>query len=81
MKNCVGEYADKCASGYSAVFSVGRINKMNRLIENAATLEVNVSNRMLIQAKGKCNSALPAKTMSVIARWAADNRIMVRLLV
>jgi len=80
MKNCVGGYADKCASGYSAVFSVERINKMNRLVENAATLEVNVSNRMLIQAKGKCNSALPDKTMSVIARWAAGNRITVRLL-
>jgi len=81
MKNCVGSYSDKCASGYSAVFSVGRINKMNQLIENAATLEVNVSNRTLIQAKGKCNSALTDKTMSVISRWAVSNRIMVRLLV
>jgi len=81
MKNCVGEYADKCASGYSAVFSVERINKMNQLIENAATLEVNVSNRMLIQAKGKCNAVLPDKTMSAITRWAISNRINVRLLV
>jgi hypothetical protein len=81
MKNCVGNYADKCASGNSAVFSVERFNKENnQLIENAATLEVNVSNRMLIQAKGKCNAALPAKIMSVIDRWAASNGIIVRLL-
>jgi hypothetical protein len=81
MKNCVGNYANKCASGNSAVFSVERINKVNnQLIENAATLEVNVSNRMLIQAKGKCNAALPSKTMNVIDRWAASNRIIIKLL-
>jgi len=80
MKNCVGGYADKCASGYSSVFSVERFNRENnQLIENAATLEVNVSNRTLIQAKGKCNAALPSQTMSVISRWAASNGIIVRL--
>jgi len=79
MKNCVGIYARNCATGRSAIFTVERAYRGSQQAEKAATLEVQISSRAVIQAKGKCNSALPSKTMSVIARWAASNRIKVQL--
>jgi hypothetical protein len=81
MRNCVGGYADKCASGSSSIFSVEQTHKANQLTDKAATLEVRISNRTVIQAKGKCNSILLRKTVSVIKRWAESNRIKVQLLV
>jgi hypothetical protein len=54
---------------------------VSQLIEKTATVEVNRANRTVIQAKGKCNSAVPPKAMSVITRWAQVNRIKVGLLV
>jgi len=81
MRNCVGGYADKCASGSSTIFSVEQTHKVNQLTDKTATLEVLISNRTVIQAKGKCNSILSRKTVSVIKRWAESYRIKVHLLV
>jgi hypothetical protein len=79
MKNCVASYAYSCASGNSAVFTVERVYPVSQAIEKAATLEVHQSNRTLVQAKGKCNSGLTPKTMNIVTRWAAANRITVRI--
>jgi len=80
MRNCVGGYASKCASGSSAIFSVEQTHKANQLTDKAATLEVQVSNRTVIQAKGKCNSILSRKAENAVKRWAESNRIKVHLL-
>jgi hypothetical protein len=79
MKNCVASYSYSCASGNSAVFTVERVYPVSQAIEKAATLEVHQLNRTLVQAKGKCNSALTPKTMNIVTRWAAANRITVRI--
>jgi hypothetical protein len=81
MKNCVASYALKCADGISAIFSVERFYLENQVAEKIATLEVNQAKRGLIQAKGKCNTALTSKVKSVITRWAQANGIAVRLTV
>jgi hypothetical protein len=79
MRNCVSSYAFSCASGKCSIFSVECFYPANRLIEKAATLEVTSTNRTLVQAKGKCNTALSSKAMNVISRWAAFNNIKVRV--
>jgi hypothetical protein len=81
MKNCVASYAYRCALGETAIFSVEQVYPVNQIIDKIATLEVNFSNRSLVQAKGKCNTALSSKVMNVITRWAQTNRIKVGLVV
>ena len=81
MKNCVASYTYGCASGNSAIFTVERIYPVNQIIEKVATLEVQLSTRTLIQAKGKCNTAVTPKVLNIINRWANANRIKVGLAV
>jgi hypothetical protein len=81
MKNCVSSYAHNCASEKSSIFTVECIYPVNQAIDKAATVEVNRTNRSLIQAKGKCNTAVSSKTKHVITRWAQANRIKIGLVV
>jgi hypothetical protein len=81
MKNCVASYSLKCANGISTIFSVERFYPENQIAEKTATLEVNQEKRGIVQAKGKCNTALASKVKSVITRWAQANGITVRLTV
>ena len=81
MKNCVASYTYRCASGESAIFTVERIYPVTQQIDKVATLEVIPAKRILIQAKGKCNTALSAKAINIINRWAAAAGIKVQLLV
>ena len=80
MKNCVSSYAYKCASGDTAIFTIERIYLANQIIDKAATVEVHIANREVVQAKGKCNTAITPKTMNVLTRWAQANRLTVRLM-
>ncbi|MFP3042950.1 PcfJ domain-containing protein [Treponema primitia] len=74
MKNCVSSYAYKCLSGECSIFNLSSYGKDSRLIESHATLEV-TKDRLLIQAKAKCNFRVSPKAMNVINRWAQTNRI------
>lgn len=71
MKHCVSSYASSCASGSSAIFSL-RCNG-NRVL----TIQVSLTNRTVIQARGKLNVKSTPKEMSVIQRWAAENNLQV----
>ena len=81
MKNCVASYAYNCATGDSAIFSLERIYPVGKIIEKVATLEVFPSKRILIQARGKCNSAITPKIESIVVRWGQANGIKVGVLV
>jgi len=81
MKNCVASYTYNCAAGNSSIFTMERIFPANQLIGKVATLEVNPTNRTLVQAKGVCNSGLTPKVMSVVIRWTQANRIKTGILV
>jgi hypothetical protein len=80
MKNCVASYDYKCATGQCSIFSVSRWYEINKITDNIATLEVNRSDRTLVQAKGKCNSKVTDKVMNIVTRWARKNRIKIKLL-
>jgi hypothetical protein len=81
MKNCVSSYAVTCASGKSSIFSVEYINPEIQIIEKVVTVEVNRANRSMIQAKGKCNSAISPRALKVITQWAEANSIKMKLVV
>lgn len=81
MKNCIASYANRCAAGDCAIFTVEKLFPFNQQSEKTATLEVIPSKRTLIQAKGKCNSAVPLKTLSIIKRWASTVSIKTQLLI
>ena len=74
MKNCVSSYSFKCASGESAIFHASRVFKEDQIYMDIATLEVS-RDRVLAQAKGKCNAALSPIAIKVIKKWAQLNRI------
>jgi hypothetical protein len=75
MKNCVASYASRCATGATALFTVTRTYQALPTTESMATLEVRRPDRVLVQAKGKCNRAVSPGTMNIIRRWAQLNRI------
>ena len=81
MKNCVASYTFRCASGDCAIFTLERIYPISQQIEKIATLEVIPAKRILIQAKGKCNTALTPKALNIVNRWAMATGIKVNLLV
>jgi len=74
MKNCISSYAARCASGDSAIFHVSRIFKVDQVCENSATLEV-TRERILVQAKAKCNARLSSGVKTAVRKWAQLNRI------
>jgi hypothetical protein len=76
MKNCVSSYSYKCVAGDSAIFHVSRVFTVGQIIENIATLEVS-KNRVLEQAKAKCNTKIALAAMNVIRKWALCNRIKI----
>ena len=79
MHNCVSFYSHACASGNCSIFTVECVYSEGRDIEKTATLEVKLANRALVQAKGKCNTAITSRTKNVITRWAMANMISVKL--
>jgi len=81
MRNCVSSYAYSCALGEKSIFSVERVYRASQEIDKTATLEVHISNRTLVQAKGKCNTGVPPKAMNIITRWAQANSIKMGLVV
>jgi len=74
MKNCVSSYSAKCASGDCAIFHLSRLFTDTQISEDKATLEVS-RNRVLVQAKAKCDTNIPPVMMGIIRKWAQFNRI------
>jgi hypothetical protein len=74
MKHCVASYGYKCASGDCGIFNVSCFTKSLNITDSIATVEVS-SNRTIVQIKGKCNSSVKGKAVSIISRWAQQNRI------
>jgi len=79
MHNCVSSYSRACASGDCSIFAVECVISEDNSTVKVATLEVKLTNRALVQAKGKCNTAITSRAKNVITRWAMANRISVKL--
>jgi len=80
MKNCVSSYSAKCAGEEASIFHVLRISKEDQSNQDIATLEIS-RNRVLVQAKGKCNAKVSANYMKIIKKWAMLNQIKADLII
>ena len=79
MKNCVSSYSMRCASGECSIFHLSCLHNGAQINEDKATLEVS-RDRILIQAKTKCNAQISSLTMSIVEKWAHLNNIKMGLL-
>lgn len=66
MKHCVGSYAGRCASGYSAIVSL-QLNDIRRV-----TIEINLQTLQIVQARGSYNREADKEEIQIINRWKSS---------
>ena len=76
MNHCVGSYSSHCYQKKSAIFSLKK-NEQGVAQERLGTIEINLSSRQIVQAKGVCNKVISQKAHAVLLRWAKDNTLSV----
>ncbi len=76
MKHCVASYAFYCAKGRSAIFSMRKYSG-EVLLDTLATIEVNLSVRKIVQAKGKMNKPVSEEVRKYMLNWAEVNVLAV----
>ena len=76
MQHCVGEYDRYCISGHSSIWSVrvARNDKRKRVL----TLELCPRSRMILQARGKCNSAPTVAVQKLVRQWVRQEKLVWR---
>lgn len=65
MRHCVGSYAGRCATGYSAIVSL-RHNSGRRI-----SIEITPRTRQIVQARGPHNREANVEEQRVISQWMA----------
>jgi len=75
MGHCVASYANSCYKGVCGIFSLRKVTTTNTITE--ATIEVNLKNMQVVQAKAKFNNAVSKKGMKQIHKWAYVNDLFV----
>lgn len=63
LSHCVGQYSAQCASGASAIFSLRREGT------RGATIELDLSNNRVLQARGSNNRALTREEANAVQQW------------
>jgi len=72
MRHCVAGYDAQCFSGRTAIFTLYEFEEEDTVIEKLVTLEINLTNKAIVQARGKYN-ATPSKTcIAIIEEWAKE---------
>lgn len=76
MKHCVASYTHQCVTGKTAIFSLRKYS-FELLLETMATIEVNLSLRRVVQAKGKMNKKISDEARKHLAEWANKNELSI----
>ena len=74
MKHCVATYSNQCVAGKTAIFSLRKYS-YELLMETLATIEVNLSLRRVVQAKGKMNRKISDEARKHLDEWAKKNEL------
>lgn len=77
MKHCVVTYIWSVQSGESSIWSM-KVDQYGTP-ERALTVEVDVDERAIVQARGKCNRFPTPEEMQVLRWWAEQNYLTVSL--
>ena len=67
MHHCVGSYSSHCCSGHSAIYSMSC--ESEGTITHLVTMEVNVKEKNIVQARGACNQKPTREDWIVINEW------------
>lgn len=75
MRHCVATYALRCAKKQTSIWTMQVENRQGR--HRVLTIEVDLANRMICQARKKCNRLPQVAEKEVISRWAAQEGLRV----
>jgi hypothetical protein len=75
MRHCVAACTERCARRQTSIWSMQLENHQGR--HRVLTIEVDLSKRMVCQARKKCNRLPLAKEWSVMERWAAQEGLKI----
>ena len=75
MKHCVASYAHSCAARRTAIFTMEIEDGSGR--EKLLTIEVVLRSRQVCQVRGKFNRYATPKELSMIKRWALQDRLTI----
>ena len=73
MKHCVASYKYSCHQKRKSIWSL----KLNGL--RVATIEVDLAQKAIVQAKGKYNAKVEGKAMTLLMEWAGHARYDIKL--
>ncbi len=68
MGHCVATYANLCRTGQSSVWSL-TAEDANGHVERLLTVQVSNWQRLIVQARGKCNRVAYPEEAAVLAKW------------
>jgi len=90
MHHCVGSYASSCARRRVGIWSLtGETRDSTEMHENKppapdisrtkrfATIEVDLENKTIVQARGKYNEKVSGKARNIMTRWAGVEKLKV----
>lgn len=69
MRNCVASYTQYCVKGESSIVSL-RKYQYGFEVERMATIDVEVCNKQIVQAKARFNKPIRRKAMLLLTQWA-----------
>lgn len=78
LQHCVVSYVDCCMAGRSRIWSLRR-RRLDGAVRSALTIEVDPRSRSIVQARGLYNRAPSARLMALVDKWAARERLVIRL--
>lgn len=77
MRHCVASYKPACVDGRTAIFSMTSDSIMKSDYRNL-TIEVNVSDRKVVQSRGYANRLATTPEQNILDKWAKENYIQSR---
>jgi hypothetical protein len=75
MVHCVADYESACKDGVTAIFSVRKFTKGQAWYDNLATVEVDLENMEIIQAKARFNEMICETSYAIIGEWAIREKL------
>lgn len=69
MNHCVVTYAASCNSRSTAIFTLRKKDVYN-VEQTLATIEVNITHKMIVQAKARFNKPISNKANEILKKWA-----------
>jgi hypothetical protein len=73
LRHCVASYADRCWRGRSRIWSL-RVRRGGR-VRHVLTIEVDLSKRAVVQARGWGNRAASGKPLRLLQDWSIRERL------